>query len=99
METIMTKKHLNMLLAKTDQLLAMKLEEFQDCPMAQEAQLYSRRGLQEMATSHSLLVQAAEGPQALRELLRKFIDSADAKTGPCRRSRWTPSHWRNTVSA
>ena len=74
METIMTKKHLNMLLAKTDQLLAMKLEEFQDCPMAQEAQLYSRRGLQEMATSHSLLVQAAEGPQALRELLRKFID-------------------------
>ena len=74
METIMTKKHLNMLLAKTDQLLSMKLEEFQDCPMAQEAQLYSIRGLQEMATSHSLLVQAAEGPQALRELLRKFID-------------------------
>ena len=27
-----------------------------------------------MTTSHSLLVQAAGGPQALRELLRKFID-------------------------
>ena len=74
METIMTKKHLSMLLAKTDQLLAMKLEEFQDCPMAQEAQLYSKKGLQEMATSHNLLIQAAEGPQTLRELLRTFID-------------------------
>ena len=74
METVMTKKHLNMLLAKTDQLLAMKLEEFQDCPIAQEAQLYSRRDLKAMTTSHSLLVQAAGGPQALRELLRKFID-------------------------
>ena len=74
METVMTKKHLSMLLAKTDQLLAMKLEEFQDCPIAQEAQLYSRRDLQAMTTSHSLLVQAAEGPRALRELLRKFID-------------------------
>ena len=74
METVMTRKHLNMLLAKTDQLLAMKLEEFQDCPMAQEAQLYSRRDLQAMTTSHSSLVQAAGSPQALRELLRTFID-------------------------
>ena len=74
METVMTRKHLNMLIAKTDQLLAMKLEEFQDCPMAQEAQLYSRGELQTMTTSHSLLVQAAESPQALQELLRKFID-------------------------
>ena len=74
METIMTRKHLNMLIAKTDQLLAMKLEDLQDCPMAQEAQLYSRRELQAMTTSLRLLVQAAGGPQGLRELLRKFID-------------------------
>ena len=74
METIMTKKDLNMLLAKTDQLLAMKLEDLQDCPMAQEVQLYSRSELQAMTTSHSFLVQAAGGPQALQELLRKFID-------------------------
>ena len=42
--------------------------------MAQEAQLYSRRDLQAMTTSYSFLVQAAGSPQALRELLRKFID-------------------------
>ena len=74
METVITKKHLNMLLAKTDQLLAMKLEGFQDYPMAQEAQLYSRSDLQAMTTSHDSLVQAAGSAQALRELLRKFID-------------------------
>ena len=74
METVMTTKHLNMLIAKTDQLLAMKLEDLHDCPMAQEAQLYSRSDLHVMSTSHSLLLQAAGGPQALRELLRKFID-------------------------
>ena len=74
MATVMTRKHLNMLIAKTDQLLAMKLEEYQDCPMAQEAQLYSRRDLQAMTTSHSLLSQAAGGPQGLRALLRTFID-------------------------
>ena len=74
MATVMTRKHLNMLLAKTDQLLAMKLEYLQDCPMAQEAQMYSRSDLQAMTTSHSFMVQAAGGPQALRELLRKFID-------------------------
>ena len=74
METVMTKKHVNMLLAKTDQLLAMKLEDLQDCPTAQEAQLYSRRDLQAMTTSHGSLVQAAGSTQALRELIRKFID-------------------------
>ena len=74
MATVMTRKHLNMLIAKTDQLLAMKLEEYQDCPMAQEAQLYSRRDLQTMTTSHNLMLQAAGSPQALRELLRTFID-------------------------
>ena len=73
-ETVMTKKHLNMLLTKTDQLLAMKLEDLQDCPTTQEAQLYSRSDLQAMTTSHGSLVQAAGSTQALRELIRKFID-------------------------
>ena len=63
METIMTRKHLNRLITKTDQLLASKLEEFQDCPTAQETQLYSRSDLQAMTTSHSSLVQAAGSPR------------------------------------
>ena len=74
METIMTTKHLNMLIAKTDQMLAEKLEDLQDCPAAQEAQMYSRNDLQVMTTSHDLLLQGAGSPQALRAVLRKFID-------------------------
>ena len=74
METIMTSKHLNMLIAKTDQMLAKKLEDIQDCPMAQEAQMYSRNDLQVMTTSHDLMLQAAESPRALRALLSKLID-------------------------
>ena len=63
METVMTKKHLNMLLAKTDQLLAMKLEEFQNCPMAQEAQLYSRRDLQAMTPATAFWSKRQEAPR------------------------------------
>ena len=55
MKTIMTRKHLNRLIAKIDQLLASKLEGFQDCQTAQEAQLYSRSDLRAMTTSHSSL--------------------------------------------
>ena len=74
METVMTKKHLSMLIAKTDQMMAEKLEDFQDCPMAQEAQMYSRNDLQVMTTSYDLMLQAAGSPQALREVLSKLID-------------------------
>ena len=74
METIMTRKHLSMLMAKTDQLLASKLEGFQDYPMAQEAQLYSRSDLQAMTTSYNSMVQAAGSTQALRKMIRQFID-------------------------
>ena len=74
METVMTKKHLSMLIAKTDQMLAEKLEDLQDCPAAQEAQTYSRNDLQVMTTSYDLMLQGAGSPQALREVLRKFID-------------------------
>ena len=74
METIMTRKHLNILIAQTDQILAKRLEELQDYPMDQEVLLHSRSDLQAMITSHSYMLQAAGNPQALRELLRKFID-------------------------
>ena len=74
METIITTKHLNMLIAKTDQMMAKKLEDLQDCPAAQEAQMYSRNDLQVMTTSHDLMLQAAESPRALREVLSKLID-------------------------
>ena len=74
METVMTRKNMSMLMAKTDQLLAMKLEGFQDYPMAQEAQLYSRSDLQTMTTSHDSLIRAAGSTQALRKLIRQFID-------------------------
>ena len=73
MEMIMTKKHLSMLIAQTDQMMAEELEDLQDCLTGQEPQMYSRKDLQAMTTSHDLMLQAAESPQALREVLRKFI--------------------------
>ena len=80
METIMTRKNMSMLIAKTDQLLAMKLEGLQDCPMAQEAQLYSRSDLQAMTTSYSSMIQAAGSAQALRKMIRQFV--ADIRMTP-----------------
>ena len=74
MKTIMTRKHLNILIAETDQILATRLEELQDYPMDQEVLLHSRSDLQAMITSHNYMLQAAGTHQTLRELLRKFID-------------------------
>ena len=74
LETIMTSDNLSMLIARTDQILATRLEELQDYPIDQEVLIHSRSDLQAMSTSHTYMLQAAGTPQALRELLRKFID-------------------------
>ena len=74
METIVTRNHLSAIIAKTDQLLASKLEEFQDCPTAYEAQLDSRSDLQAITTSYSSMILAAGSPEALRQLIRRFIE-------------------------
>ena len=81
MQTVMSRKNVDMLIARTDQLLAMKPAEFQGCPTARENRGYSRKDLQAMTTNYSLMVQAAGGPHALRELLRKFIEDIRIRPG------------------
>ena len=81
METVLTRKHLNILIAKTDQLLAEKLGKLENSSLADEAGLYTRGQLREMTTSHTFLVQAAGGPQQVRELLKKFIEDVRITLG------------------
>ena len=53
METVLTRKHLNILIEKPDQLLAEKLGKLENSSLADEAGLYTRGQLREMTTSHT----------------------------------------------
>ena len=66
---------------RLDRLLAEKLGKLENSSLADEAGLYTRGQLREMTTSHTFLVQAAGGPQQVRELLKKFIEDVRITPG------------------
>ena len=74
MKAVLTEKHTSVLVAKTDQLLAKKLADFQDCPSAMEDQVCTREEIRDMAASKDFMVQAAGSARVLRELLNRFIE-------------------------
>ena len=74
METIITKNHVNTLIARTDQMAASKLDKFQDFPLAQELLQLSRSDIQTIVTSHKHMLKAARGPSALRDMLTELIE-------------------------
>ena len=73
-KTIITKNHVNTLIARTDQMAASKLDKYRDFPLAQELLQLSRSDIQTIVTSHSYMLKAARGPSALRHILTELID-------------------------
>ena len=90
-KTIITKNHVNTLIARTDQMVASKLDKYRDFPLAQELLQLSRSDIQTIVTSHKHMLKAARGPSALRHILTELID--DIRIAPGKAT----VHYRNPL--